>query len=179
MALNDLLKIGLPSILGIVAAIVTYRLGRRAKIDDRKIQKGMELAEEISKLFQDIVDLEEYFYEFYKANYSHLELRDAVDNFTRMKSLFYEDYKRIDERAEKRSQLYGKLKIGRVYLNSRLIERIRDYLNVGEFHYEHDAGGLTNTYYEDFFKNIIDKSNIKQRQKLKDKILPKLKSLFK
>jgi len=135
--MSDFLKLILPSAVPtVLAAGLAYYFGRRKAFDDLKIKRGMELAEEIAELY-------EYFYLFYKENYGHMnDIRDAVDNFCRMTSLFGEEYERIESLNEKETKLRELIRKSRPYLNSNVLDNILLYVSYGSFHYQHDSAAL-------------------------------------
>jgi len=181
MEFNDIVKIGLPSfVLALISSVVAYYIGRRSKIDDLKIKKGFELIEDISNLFHDIAGSEEFFYDFYERNYGHMpDIGQAIDNFERQKLLFKQDYEHIEDLGKKRNELYNKLRVGVLYLNNNILEKMREYLDIGLFSYCHDCANFINEYYLEFFKNIIDRNNHEKRVILQKSILKDMKNLLK
>lgn len=159
---------------------MTYFVTRRGKIDDVTIKRGTEIAERISITVQNIMEDEEYFYETYKRDYGHFDdMEAAVRNFERMKSLYSDDYERIKKLAESRKQLIDDLKVGRLYLNNIIVEDIQAHANTGLFSFTHDGHGLIDTYYLDFFKNLMDKNNRQKRKTLSGSIKADLRKLLK
>lgn len=180
MTSNILLNIIVPIITAIITAIITYLVTRKGKIDDITIKRGLEIAEKISILIQNIIEDEDYFYKTYEGNYSHyLNMEGAIENFKRMKSLFSPDYARIEKHADNKRQLIDNLKIARLYLNKKIIKQMQEYIDIGHFTFEHDGFGMVNTYYLDFFKNIMNATNKQNRLQLAESIKLNLYKLLK
>ena len=176
---KDLIKIGLPLLFGVLLSILTYRLGRRAKIDEQKIEKGVELGQEITILFQDVAALEDRLYEFYRSNYEHLKNVDkAVDNFEKMKTLYEPEYVAIDELSKKKQQLEEKIKEGRYLLKSSILVDMQTYLDLLKFKYDQDVFGSMTTFYRQLFLNLMDSKSRKKRKNIKRKVLGKLHKLL-
>ncbi|MFH1931277.1 MAG: hypothetical protein ABIN18_06780 [Pseudomonadota bacterium] len=180
MTSDTIVKIILPILTAIASAIITYFVTRKQKIDDVTIKRGIDVAEKLALTVQDIMKDEEYFYETYKRNYGHVaDMEEAVHNFERMESLYSNDYERIRKLAENRKQAIDDLKIARLYLNNIIVEDIQAYVNIGLFSFTHDGHGMINTYYLDFFKNLMDKNNRLKRVSLSGSIKSDLRKLLK
>lgn len=168
----EIFKYVFPFITAVVTGCLTYYFTKKSKMDDIKIKRGMEIAEKISISIQDIIEVEEHLYETYQRNYGHMQyIEEAVENFETMQSLYFEEYKIIKELAESKGQLLNNLKIGRVFLNSVVLDNIQVYVNIGKFSYIHDGSGLTNTYYLELFRNLINKENRTRRIELSHSII--------
>jgi uncharacterized membrane-anchored protein YhcB (DUF1043 family) len=176
---EDLIKIGLPLLFGVLLSILTYRLGRRARIDEKKIEKGVELGQEITILFQDVAALEDRLYEFYRSNYEHLKNVDkAVDNFEKMKTLYEPEYSAIDELSNKKQRLEERIKEGRYLLKSSILVDMQTYLDLLKFKYDQDVFGSMTTFYRQLFLNIMDSKSYKKRKNIKRRVLGKLHKLL-
>jgi hypothetical protein len=175
----EYLKIILPNISAIFAAAVAYYFGRRKSYDDIRIKRGVELAEEISVGFQNVVELYEYFYEFYNKNYGHVSsVQYAAENFSRQSSLFKNEYELIETLNEKSSKLTEIIKKSRIYLNNRIIDDMLLYLSYGKFTWHSDSVGLINTYYETFFENIINPDLNAKRKRVREAVIADLPKLL-
>ena len=164
----------------IFSSLVTYIFTRKGKVDDLTIKRGIEIAEKLSVTVQNIMEDEEYFYQLYDGNYGHADDMDkAIRNFKLKESLFGEDYEKIEELAKSRKQVNDDLKVGRLYLNGKIIEDIQTYINIGHFSFQQDGSGLIDTYYLNFFKNLIDENNRQKRSQLSESIKKGLKKLLK
>jgi len=51
-----------------------------------------------------------------------------------------------------------------VFIKPSFRKKLKSYLELSKFSYQHDDIGFHNTYYENFFKNLLEKHN--QRLKL-------------
>jgi hypothetical protein len=58
----------------------------------------------------------------------------------------------------------------RIYLNSKILDLIEQYLELGNFSYSHTGGMMSSNYNEKFFKNLLDKKRINQRKDIYKKI---------
>ena len=79
----DLLKIGIPSLLGVVGSWASYVLGRKNALADKRLEEGFPLAKEISSLFMELEDDYEYFEVFFDKNFEHLNHWEAAEYFER------------------------------------------------------------------------------------------------
>jgi uncharacterized membrane-anchored protein YhcB (DUF1043 family) len=176
---ENLIKIGLPLLFGVLLSILTYRLGRRAKIDEQKIEKGVELGREITILFQDVAALVDHLHEFYRSNYEHLKNVDkAVDNFEKMKTLYEPEYIAIEELSNKKQQLAEKIMEGRYLLKSSILVDMQTYLDLLKFKYDQDVFGSMTAFYRQLFLNLMDSKSSKKRKNIKGKVLGKLHKLL-
>ena len=166
-------------IVSIISSIISYKLGKRAKIDTEKIKRKIHLSEEIGRLLQEVMEMENYFYEFYGRNFGNVaSVEEAVENFfERRGDLFEDEYKMIHDVIEKRNRLREKLLLGRLYLPSQFVDEVAQYLDLSTFHYLHDGGYFESTFYVEFFRNIMDEQLHKQRKRLQKLLLSKLKKL--
>jgi len=176
---EDLLKIGLPLLFGVLLSIVTYRLGRRARLDEEKREKGVDLAQEIKALFQDVAALEDRLHAFYMSNYEHLKSVDkAVDNFEKMKNLYEPEYTAVEELSSKRQLLEEKVKEARNLLKSSILANIQAYLDLLKFRYDEDVFGSKTPFYRQMFVNLMDPKSHKKRKNFKGKVHGKLHKLL-
>lgn len=174
MILDNLLQLLLYIFVVIATSYVSYRFGRKKQIDTIIINKTISCKEQICQLLQEIEDEYQYFEKFYEKNYGHVEsLDEAIDNFERL-PLFQEDRNRIEHFGHKREELSDMLKRATIYLKRRHLELVKKYLKIGEFSYLHDGGLSVNTFYKEFFKNLLDKKDKEQRLSLYRKIESRL-----
>ncbi len=175
----DLLKIGLPTLSGVIASYVSYRIGKKTRIDETKIRKKFEFGEKVNLLFQQIVEINISLRKFYKSNFIHVEsIHEAVEDLqTHSKVLYESQFKEIEDLINKKSELHNILKNARLYLNKRIIKNIEEYLELSKINYLHD-GGFINTYLDELFKNLIDEKVNKKREKLRKTIMRKIYKLI-
>jgi len=183
MPTDEILKTFGPYVLAILGTFVGYYLGRRSKFDDIRIGKGFELAEEVSRLFQDVAELETSLFEFYRINFAEREdgyrqsVEDAVDSFLRLKPMYRVRHEEIEKLSKKRERLIRTLKRARLYLDNRTISMMNRYLKLGDFQYMTDGGVMTNTYHLGFFRNLIDPRKHRTRKRLRKAITKRLRKL--
>lgn len=171
---SDFVKVALPSVIGIIGMFITYHLGKKAKTDDIRIKRGYELAEQIAVLFQDIHEIYITLDQLVTRNFGHVDFSDAIESFHRYSSLYEQDRDRISSLMEKRVQLAALIKSARVYLSPDLLDKLQAYIQRGEFVYTTDGGIFTDTYIEDFFRNLRDSSNRSRREQLYKEVLSSL-----
>jgi len=162
---------------GIVVSIVGYMLGRRAKIDEKRIERAFAEAENVAVLFQDIHDLEKTLSVFYEMNFADRPVEEAVDVLERLNASYQQQHEEIRTLSEKRHGLNGALRAARVYLKPDITSDIQEYLDIGLFRYATDGGIMTNTYTLEFFRNLIEPTNRERRVRLADRIFRRLHKL--
>ena len=178
IANKDILKIGVPTLLGIISTLVAYRLGKKSRKDEQTIARRLELGERIVVLYQEVVDLEEHFFEFFKKNYGHLyDIERAIENFEKMNTLYQPEYEKIDLFSDKQEELVEKLKEGRYHFKAGIISRMQEYTGLLDIGVTKESAGLFNTYHRQFFLNITDPNLRKKRAKINQKIKKRLKQL--
>ena len=154
----DILKIGIPLIFGLLSTILAYVLGRRKQIDELKIKKCFEYAQNISLKLQAIHQSYNRLYQIWDSNFSHMDFREAIDAFEKY-GMFdnekdnIENLKKMEEELE---QLYME---SAVFIKSSFRKKLRQYLDLGNFTFQHDGSGIFDNYYEKFFENLIDKKD--------------------
>jgi hypothetical protein len=166
----------------ILSISITYRLGRKSKIDDIRINKLHEYAQIIvsvlSKDFNERKDL----VESYERNFNHFdEIEKAVDAFEIHTSLYKDMRNIIIELPKNIDKLEEKSRNAKIYFDLNLIKDIEGYVKTTRFSYISDGmnGLMFNTYCLSFFKNLLDQENIIKRKKLYDNILSKLRESLK
>lgn len=175
---EDLIKIGIPLLLGIIASIVSYFLGKKAGMKVQKGEKGMELGQAIVNLFQDITALEDRLHQFYKSNYAHLRDVDrAVDNFEKMETLYEPEHKAVQEFSDKKNELEEKIKEGRHYFKGSILQKTQIYLDLLKFKYDEDVFGSKTSFHRQMFLNLTDPKADKKRKKIRGMLSGKLRKL--
>jgi hypothetical protein len=93
----------------------------------------------------------------------------------------YEDkYNLIKDLSGLKINIRDNLKIGRLYLDKKIIVYIEEYLDLYNFTYSSDGVGgmLFNDYYYKFFMNLMDKNIEIKSDYLKKKIMNKIRRLI-
>jgi len=173
----DLLKIGIPLLLGILGSVLSYYKGKRTKIIEIKIKKGFEIAEEISFLIHSINEIYDYLIDFYSKNYNSYKYSNKnIENFEdSIETIYSYESKQIDELNRLKEKLSNKRKIINIYSNSKLEIYIHEYLKNDNFKYETGVG--FSDFYYSFFKHILDDKVQKKRSELYNRIKNELNSL--
>ena len=113
--------------------------------------KGFPLAENLAKLFQDIVESKLYFYEFHQSNFSHIStIEEAIDKyFERLPGNYQKEYDHFQILMENREKLNEELKFAHLYLKPDLLNDTKKYWDLGLFHYK-NAPFTWDDLYEEF-----------------------------
>jgi len=167
--MNDIFLTG---IIAALSSFVSYIFGKRAKVNEIVLNKGFPVAEEIAVLFQNIVERDLRYYDFYAENFGHYKtLEEAIaDAFEKLPSLYEKEYERINIHRKQMEELNNKLKIARLYLKPRVINNIQKYIDLGLFSYLTDGGIFHDTFYIEFFRNITNQTIYMERRRLSKKI---------
>jgi len=177
--LERLLLVGITAIGGLISSILTYHLGKRAKIDEEKIKRRFQIAEEVAVLLEYVIETDNYFYDFYRQNYGHVgRIETAIENFEQMRRLFQDEHARISQLMSKRDELRKRMLLSKLYLSGKFIRKSIEYLDLSAFHYIHNGGMSVNTFHTEFFRNIVDERIHKKRVKLQKFLLKKLSHLL-
>ena len=160
--LSDLLKIGIPSLIGALSAIGAYRIGKREKRDAIELKRQYELGDQISVLFLRIHETYTKLTKKFKADFGHFDLERAAHVYG-SSPLHKGDIPALERLNDDREQLRDLIKAGRLYLNLDLLNRIEKYVELGDFVYSTDGGIMHNSYMEDFVKNLCDPAIMEKR----------------
>lgn len=178
--LDDILKIGIPSLIGLVTAFVSYSLGKRSKKYEILLEKSIPIAERVSTKLNTIHLVNEKLAEYYHKNFDHMEsFEHAMDSFDRYITSLHNDVtNNIHELMQVRDALKAEIANSSLYLNHTLTNEIMRYLKLGDFTFADSE--LHSNFYEEFWRNLLDIENTKLRTLLYSdvnkyiaKILPK------
>jgi len=161
--IEDLLKIGIPSVLGTISTYISYRLGKRQSIDAIRIEKCFDHGGKVAKTLLEIEEIYSSLSTSFRTNFQHVQtVTETMEYFEELH--LYEDMKRdIQTLSEKRASLRAEIKMASIYLKTKFLDRVEEYLKLGDFSYDTDGGLFVNTYYENFFENLLDEATEKKR----------------
>jgi len=151
--------------LNALSAVITYELGKRAKIDDLRIKKQHELREQLSIALQQDYQLRESLTRQYKDNFGHLDRRAANEAFAKHEGLYQRMRECINDTSETRAKIHSLAQEGSIYLKPKVSELLSKYLEATTFSYTTDGMGglLINTYYNSFFEKLLDDQSARTR----------------
>lgn len=166
------------AIVSIVAtAKISYYYGRKKAVDEIRLKKGFEIAEQIAVSIQAIHEDYVKVTKNYQLNFSETKNVDVAAQKMLDSDLYQADIKYIDELWDKREKLSNLVKSGRLYLDAKTLELIESYLSKCSFSWQDDGGLISNTYLNEFLRNLTDSDTAKIRNHTYKKILPRLKKL--
>lgn len=162
----------------LISVIITYYIGKKSKVDDIRLKKTYEIAEEVAVLIQKDHHDRELLIEEFNENFGHIpDRKDAVENFHRFPSLYESMRKEIMGLPEQINKLQDLNRKAAIYFREDLTRKIEDYITMARFTYLTDGGLLFDTYLESFFDNLLDAKRIDQRRVLYKKIIKRLQRL--
>ena len=167
--ISDILKIGVPSILGLFSTVLAYILGRKKQIDEIKIKKSFEYAQRITSKLQEVHDGYERLIHIWEKNFSHMDFYKAIEVFERY-DMYDNEKEYIQKLTRKEEELEQLYKESLIFIKRSFRKKLKQYLELGKFTYQHDSDGLFNNYYEKFFENLNEK---KEKRRLLFKELEK------
>jgi hypothetical protein len=177
--MKDILQIGIPSVIGIVLAILSYKLGKRSKKYDALLPKAIPIAEQIIDLLQKIESRYKYLKEFFKLNFRQFHnIDEMVDSFEGHGDLYEQEKNDIQTMMQQRVDLLNLCHSARLYLDNNILSNIEKYIEVGNFGFSSAVG--FDDFYKNFWLNLLKEENEKYRitlyndtMKYCQKLLPK------
>lgn len=178
--MNQFIEALFKIIVLIITGFLGYFLGKQKKIDELQLKQAFPKAEEISSLIQEVYDEDMSLIVIWKSNFGHLSNFQQAINYFEESSLYQPERYRITALSEKRQKLLEKIRSSRVYLNTKTLDLIEDYLKINEFTFRQDGmgGSFSSDYWEEFFSNILDDHRIQKRKRLYQKIKKRLNKIF-
>lgn len=157
---------------------ITYWIGRRAKIDDIRLKRIYEIAEEIAILIQKDHHERESLLEQFDENFGHIpERRDAYAAVDRFPDLYQSIRRMMGGLPDQINTLQDLNRTAIIYLDKTLTKLIEEYIAVTRFSYSTDGGFLINTYIANFFENLQSQEKLNRRRDLHEQIMEKLRKL--
>ncbi len=160
--------------------ILTYKLGKRSKIDDIHIQKVYEYAKALSIVLQEDYRDREYLVEWYNNNFKNLssvhEAAEAIETYPLLYQTAHDIMLRLPQRRNNIDEIRKK---SAIHLHHRLLELINIYIETTNFTYASDGAGgiLINTYNTSSFSNLIDNNKLHERRVVYGKIMKRLRKI--
>jgi len=155
--ISDILKIGIPSILGLFSTVLAYIFGRKKQIDEIKIKKNFEYAQRIASELQEVHDGYERLVRVWEENFAHMPFHKAIEVFEKHADMYDNEKYYIQQLVKKEEQLEKLYKESLIFLKTSFRKELKQYLELSKFVYHHDSLGLFNNYYEKFFENLNKK----------------------
>ncbi|MCL2308647.1 MAG: hypothetical protein FWC42_00015 [Proteobacteria bacterium] len=145
----------------LASAYISYRIGRRAKIDDIQIEKRQTFVDQLSNLLQTDFHERQQIVDLYNLNFSHMKnLSEAMYYFDKYESLYQEFRQLMSKLPEGIDKLQEVNRNAAIYLDKNTVEAIESYISDTLFSY--DDTGLTDTYAENFFTTVLDDDRSKR-----------------
>jgi hypothetical protein len=182
-----LLAIDWPTTVGLLGAIFTplltaclgYYFGKRSKIDDLRIKRRHELAEQLSIAIQKDHKTRENLMQGYKSNFEHLDEMRAIEAFEKHPNLYSTMRQQIEQLSESGSQISELGQQGAIYFDVSLPELIDTYNEATNFSFSTDGcGGIFfDTYNQAFFSNLLNSERIEIRRRTFKAIMKNLRDM--
>ena len=166
----------------LISMIITYKLGRKSKIDDIHIKKRHEYAEIMADALKKDFKERQTLLELYEKNFGHLkEIAEADEAFNRFPSLYKEMRTIIAELPNGINKLEEISRKATVYFNPAVMNDVENYISETRFSFATDGTGglLYNTFFLSFFNNLLDQKKILKRKSLFESSIYKLRKALK
>jgi len=174
----EYLKWLLTGIGALIGMFVTYRFGRKTKIDEISLKKAYEMAEKIAELIQEDHHIRELLLENYNKNLGHMTKEDAIEAFHKYRGLYHDMKEQMVQLPRKINELQELNRKAIIFLSKKLTGLIDQYIKMTRISFITDGTGIIiNTYAEEFFENLRDEIKLKERRGLYEKILDELRKL--
>jgi hypothetical protein len=174
----DLIKWILTGSAWLISVVITYKISKRGKVDDLKIQRRHELVERLSILIQEDHQTRLTLAAEFFSNFEHLDRAEAYEAFEKHESLYQGIRASIERCAEIKIELRDISREIAIYINEDLLTEINKYMDSTSFSYMTDGVGfLINTYGRSFFENLLDNKNINIQNSTYKKILKGLRNV--
>lgn len=174
------LPVVLTGIIGIVASVVTYFIGRRAKIDDMRIKKGHEHAENLVDTFDKLHGSVREVEQFIGKNLTHVSNYVEIADIVATQPLYSDIRAAIQAMSDQSSQLQKLLPRSRVYLRKSFVDLFSLYNKTLIIEYMSDGGlGISDEFIEKLLENMNDRTKQSRRARLTESIHSKLRNSMK
>ena len=165
------------AVIGVIGLVVSYHLGKRATVDKNRIDRGFAIAEDIAVVFQQVNELENKLCTFFDMNFERLPFEDAWTSLETHRGVYTQQFDQVRELSVARERLNQRLKPARVYLRSSVVDNIQEYIDLSLFRYDTDGGVMTDTFEQEFLRNLVSVANRSRRAKLYGRIRKNLSRL--
>jgi len=160
--------------------IIVYFIARRTRVDEIKVKRKFNLAEQLAVALQKDHHSREDFMEWFKANLGHLKMMEALEAFDKHAGTLYKNTDAKFEALQNTRAEIGKLNMEAViYFDKSFHDLVNNYLRATEFTYIHDGiGGIIfNHYARAFFSNLLDDDKIRVRRESFEEIIDRLRRI--
>lgn len=160
----------------IISGAASYWWGKRAKIDEIRIQRVHELVEKMSVAFLDVHRGMERLASWFESNFKNLNsIAEAVDRFREGADTIYASKKDdIEQLAKDKATLGTLVKQGQVYLPERLLNDLAAYMETCSFQFS-NVWPFFDTYLEGLVENILDPEKRSARARLEQNIIKRFR----
>jgi hypothetical protein len=164
--MESVLPTAITAASGLFIAVLTYRLGRKTEINKARLEKGWPLAQKIAVTMIELNQIETRLARSFQRNFANLTVDEGAAYFDRERDgLYKEEAGEIDQLVQKRRELAAASREARIYLNPDDLDRIEQYLAVGDFNWN-TAPPFFSSFTAEFFRNLLDRKNIGRRARL-------------
>lgn len=172
--------VALTAVGWILSNVIVYMIGRRTRVDEIKIKRKFDLAEQLAVALQKDHNSREDFMDWFKANLGHLDLMEALAAFDQHAGVLYKNTDAKFEALQNTRAEIGKLNMDAViYFDKSFHEMVNKYMHATEFSYTHDGVGgiIFNNYARAFFSNLLDADKIEVRRESFEEIIDRLRRM--
>lgn len=172
----DSAKWALGGLGALFSLYVSYKLGKRGKVDDLFIKRRHDLVERLSVALQDDFETREVLRSEYESNFGHVDEFKAMEVFNRYDDLYQGMRNNIQRCAELLASLRQLRREVAIYVKPKVAQLVEQYIACNQFTFDTDGGLLINTYAEEFFRNLLDESKHARRETLFRHLMKELRS---
>jgi hypothetical protein len=156
--------------------IASYFVGKKSKIDDVRINKMHNFAEELSVLMQEDYRDRKFAREQYDLSFAHVSgAQEAAGCFDQFDSLYGSLRIVMQMLIERKPRIVEIKNRSAIYLPKRLMDLVDEYIELTNFEYLTDGTGLINTFAESFFEHCLDDHKASRRKEIFDEVLSQLR----
>lgn len=162
----------------LLTAVVGYFVGKKSKIDDVRIKKTHELAEELSVLMQEDHRDRNFAREQYDRSFGHLSGPHEAAQYFGQHEILHGSLRQVIERLMERRPKVVELKDrSAIYLPKRVTDLVDEYIGLTTFEYMTDGIGLIDTFAQSFFEHCLDDQKASRREEIFDEIMRRLRKI--
>lgn len=165
-------------VFGLLAAVVGYFVGKQSKIDDVRIKKTHEFAEELSVLMQEDYRDRKFAREQYDRSFGHLDgPQEAAHYFGKHDNLHSSLREVMQRLIERRPKIVEVKDRSAIYLPERVTDLVDEYIGLTTFEYMTDGIGLIDTFAQSFFAHSLDDQKALRRKTIFDEVMRRLRKV--
>lgn len=178
-AVAEVIRTGVTAVFGsLIGGYASYVWGKKAKIDEIRVKKVLDLLERLSVTLQDVDRETECLASWFESNFKLLEtVAEGVRHFREGADTTYAGKLEYIEQLKKdKSELASLTKQAHLYLPEALLNDLTAYIDIGRFDFS-TVWPIFDTYLEQLFANILDAEKRAARSRLKEEIMKGLKKV--